>query len=135
RRLNLVKCVAWHRRSDLQRGYFGALIGDSARRLGRQPHPIDGYLVGVGIPGAVLDIDPNADAMADALGRVIDHRLFESERLRILVLEIEIGVVRLAFQGGAENALEGTFTHSEAVAKESFGVCQFLRHRVCSSWL
>ena len=95
-------------------------VGDRARGLGRDAHAIDGDLVRIRVAGAILGAYAHADALADALAGVIHHRLFERERLGIAILEIEVGIVGLAFERGAEDLLERGFVHAETVQEKFF---------------
>ena len=120
------------RSADLHRGrHRAALIGDRARSLGRKAHSIDCYFVGVRVAGAILGAYAHADAVADALAGVIHHRFFEREALGAAVLEVEIGVVGLAFERAAEDSLECAVVHAESVEEEFIGSNKFVGHYFC----
>ena len=124
--------MARDRRADLHGGgRRAALIGDRARGLGRQAHPVDSDFVGIRVAGAILGAYAHADAVADALAGVIHHRLFEREPLAAFVLEVEIGVVGLAFERAAEDSLERAVVHAETVEEEFIGSNKFVGHYFC----
>src|SRR5208337_5349702 len=89
-------------------------------------HPVNGDFVGIRVARAILGADANADAVADALAGVIHHRLFEREALGAAILEVEIGVVSLAFERAAEDSLERAVVHSETVEEKFIGATSSL---------
>ena len=128
----IIQCMTRDRRADLHGGgHVAAMIGDRARGLGRKPHPVDRHLVGVGVAGAILGADAHADAVADALAGVIHHRFFEPEPLGAAILEVEIGVVGLAFERAAEDAFERAVVHAESVEEKFIGSNEFVGHCIC----
>ena len=125
---------AWRcdRSADLHRGgRRTALIGDSASSFGRKAHPVDRDLVGVRVAGAILGTHAHADAVADAFAGVIHHRFFEREPFTAFVLEVEIGVVGLAFERAAEDSLERAVIHAESIQEKFIGSNQFVGHYIC----
>ena len=120
------------RSTDLHGSRRGAaLIGDRARGLGRKAHPVDRDFVGIRVAGAILGAHAHADAVADALAGVIHHRFFEPEALGAAVLEVEIGVVGLAFERAAEDSLERAVVHAESVQEKFIGSNEFVGHYIC----
>jgi hypothetical protein len=97
----------------------------------RKAHPVYCDFVGICVAGAILGTDTNADAVADALAGVIDHRLFEREALGAAILEVEIGVVRFAFERAAEDSLERAVVHAKTVEEKFIGSNKFVRHYFC----
>ena len=127
--LEFVQRVTRHRAADLhRRGSVAAAVSDRAGGLGGQPHPIDRDLVGVGVAGAVFGAHSHADAVAQALAGAVDDRIFKAETLGAAILEVEIGIVRLAFECGAQGSFERALGHPEAAQEKLVRLNQFVGH-------
>ena len=122
RALELVERMTRDRAANLhRRGCVAAAMRDRAGGFGRQAHAVDRNFVGVGVAGAVFGAHAHADAVAQALAGVVDDRVFQTEPFGAPVLEVEIGIVGLALQRGAQRSLRARSRSSRSGSER---ICQ-----------
>src|SRR5262249_24169166 len=111
-----------------QRLGSAALLGDQPGGARSDLEALERHLVGIRVAAARAGEHAHPHPLVEGTGGVLDHALLQARRLDDAKLEIEVGVVGMPLEGGAQHAREARVRETEALAAEPLAARDLHRH-------
>ena len=118
-----VEVVGPAARRHLDDGRRRGAVGDGARLPGGLVEVRDRHVVGVGVAGPRAGLGADAGALAHVPRGFFDCPFFELQLFVDTILEVDVGIVDLAEEIRAEDAIEQGRRDVEAIGEEALRTC------------